>query len=104
MAQQQGAQTNLEAIAALHGAAETVVRLLYTNGSEGEGYRALTTFADGYAELLNIYPVPLLAEQLDPLLAALQREDTVALCDILLLDVQPLLEILYRELAGGPDE
>ena len=94
---------NLEAIAALHGAAEEVVRLLYTNGREGEGYRALTTFADRYAELLGIYLVPLLAEQLDPLLAALEREDTVALCDILLLDVQPLLELLHRELSGGPD-
>ncbi len=104
MVRQQGTQTDLDAIAALHGAAEEVVCLLYTNGREGDGYRALTTFADGYAELLNIYPVPLLAEQLTPLLAALQREDTVALCDILLLDVQPLLEMLYRELSGDPDE
>jgi hypothetical protein len=104
MAPQQGMQTNLEAVAALHGAATEVVCLLYTNGRESDGYRALTTFADQYAELLDAYPIPLLAEQLEPLLAALQREDIVALCDILLLDVQPLLELLHRELSGGSHE
>ena len=94
----------LQKIAALHSATEDVARLLYTNGCEGAGYEALVGFTDGYGELLEHYPLPLLAEHLPLLLEALRKEDMVGLCDTLLLHVQPLLEALYAEIAGGAHE